>query len=157
MNRGTARSRPVRLPLSLVTMCGRGLPPQLILTVRLFASRNLYRMSIRWRIGLAAVIAAAVVGGFVPHTVLSAADASTTQVAQAVEAPLTGSMSCADATCGKGNTAPAAPSSGIALVAVVAGVVAVAAAAACVRRRRGQPLALPVGSRDPLYHPPQFS
>jgi hypothetical protein len=114
-------------------------------------------MSIRWRIGLAAIIAVAVVGGFVPHAVFSVADASATQVAQAVEAPLAGSVTCADATCGKGNTAPSVPSPGVALVAVVAGVLSLAAAAACIRRRRGQLLALPVGARDPLYHPPQFS
>jgi hypothetical protein len=114
-------------------------------------------MSIRWRIGLAALIAVAVVGGLVPHGALSVADTSAAQVARAVEAPLSGSANCADATCGKGNTAPAVPSPGIALVAVVAGVLGVAAAAACVRRRRRQLLALPVGARDPLFHPPQFS
>jgi hypothetical protein len=114
-------------------------------------------MSMRWRIGLAAVIAAAIVGGFVPHAVLGATDTSAAQVVQAVEAPLSGSVNCADATCGKGNTAPAAPSPGIALMAVVAGVGGVAVAAACIRRRRGQLLALPVGARDPLFHPPQFS
>jgi hypothetical protein len=114
-------------------------------------------MSIRWRIGLAAVIAAAVLGGFVPHTALAVTDASATHVVRAVEAPLSGSVNCVDATCGKGNTAPAAPTPGLALVALVAGVLGVAAAAACVRRRRGQDMALPVGVRDPLFHPPQFS
>jgi hypothetical protein len=114
-------------------------------------------MSIRWRIGLAAVIAAAVVGGFVPHGVLSGTDASATQVVRAVEAPLSGSVNCADATCGKGNTAPAVPSPGLALVAVTSGVLGVAAAGACIRRRRGQHRALPAGARDPLFHPPQFS
>jgi hypothetical protein len=111
----------------------------------------------RWRIGLAAVIAAAVVGGFVPHGVLSVPDASATQVVRAVEAPLSGPVNCDDATCGKGNTALAAPSPGIALVAVAAGVLGLAAAAACFRRRRGQHMALPLGARDPLFHPPQFS
>jgi hypothetical protein len=114
-------------------------------------------MSIRWRIGLAAVIAVAVVGGFVPHGVLSVTDTSATQVVRVAEAPLSGSVNCADATCGKGNAAPAAPSPGIAVVAVVAGALGVAAAAACVRRRRGQHVALPAGARDPLFHPPQFS
>ena len=81
-------------------------------------------MSIRWRIGLAAIIAVAIVGGFVPHGVLSVADTSAPRW-RGVEAPLSGSVNCADATCGKGNTAPAAPSPGIALVAVVAGVLGV--------------------------------
>jgi hypothetical protein len=114
-------------------------------------------MSVRWRIGLVAIIAAAVVGGFLPHGALAAVDSSATQVVRAVEAPLSGSVNCADATCGKGNTAPAAPSPGTALVAVVASILGVAAAAAALRRRRGQALALPVGARDPLFHPPQFS
>jgi hypothetical protein len=114
-------------------------------------------MSIRWRIGLVAIIAAAIVGGIMPHGVLSVTDTSATQVVRALEAPLSGSVNCADATCGKGNTAPAVPSPGLALVAVVAGVLGVAAAAACIRRRRGRLLALPVGARDPLFHPPQFS
>jgi hypothetical protein len=123
----------------------------------LTGTRNLGSMSVRWRIGLVAIIAAAVVGGFLPHGALSAVDSSATQVVRAVETPLSGPVNCADATCGKGNTAPAAPSPGIALVAVVAGILGVAAAAATLRRRRGQPLALPVGARDPLFHPPQFS
>ena len=114
-------------------------------------------MSMRWRIGLAAVIAAVVVGGFVPHAALSGTDRAATQVVQAVEAPLSGSVNCADATCGKGNTAPTAPSPGIALVAVATGALGLAAAAACIRRRRGQHMALPTGARDPLFHPPQFS
>jgi hypothetical protein len=124
---------------------------------RLSGTRNLGGMSMRWRIGLVAIIAAAVVGGFLPHGALSVVDTSATQVVRAFEAPLSGSANCADATCGKGNTAPAAPSPGIALVGVVAGFMGVAAAAAILRRRRGQLLALPVGARDPLFHPPQFS
>jgi hypothetical protein len=123
----------------------------------LSGTRNLRGMSMRWRIGLAAIIAAAVVGGFLPHGTLSTADTSATQVVRAVEAPLSGSTTCADATCGKGNTAPAAPSASIVLAVVVAGMVGVAATAAMLRRRRGPLLALPVGVRDPLFHPPQFS
>jgi hypothetical protein len=114
-------------------------------------------MSMRWRFGLVAVIAAAVVGGFVPHSVLSVTDTSAAQVVRAAEAPLSGPVNCADATCGKGSPAPAAPSPGIVLMAVVAGAAGVAAAAAFIRRRRVEGLALPAGIRDPLFHPPQFS
>ena len=105
-----------------------GVPSRGVLMVGLFGTRNVSGMSIRWRIGLVAVIAAAVVGGFLPHGVLSVTDTSATQVVRALEAPLSGSVNCADATCGKGNTAPAAPSPGLALVAVVAGVLGVVAA-----------------------------
>jgi len=114
-------------------------------------------MSVRWRIGLVAVIAAAVVGGFLPHGVLSAAEASVAQAALTAEAPLSSPINCLDATCGKGSPAPAAPSPGVALVAVVTGMLAAAAAAACVRRRRRRVRALPPGARDPLFHPPQVS
>jgi hypothetical protein len=120
-------------------------------------------MSLRWRIGLAAIIAAAVVGGFVPHAAQSVADEATgtvtqlTQVSRMVEDPAAGPIACLDATCGKGSPAPAAPSPGIALAAVVTGLVAAAAAAACIRRRRGQVTVLPAGTRDRLFHPPQFS
>jgi hypothetical protein len=114
-------------------------------------------MSLRWRIGLVAVIAAAVVGGFLPHGVPSAADASVVQAARIAEAPLSSPISCLDATCGKGSPAPSAPSPGVALVAVVTGLLGAAAAAARVRRRRGRVLDLPRGARDPLFHPPQFS
>jgi hypothetical protein len=114
-------------------------------------------MSTRWRIGLAALVAAVVVGGFVPHAVASAAETPVTQVVQLAETPISGPVSCLDATCGKGSPAPAAPAPGIALVAVVGGLVTLAAAAALIRRRRAQVVALPAGRLDPLFHPPQFS
>jgi hypothetical protein len=114
-------------------------------------------MSTRWRIGLAALIALVVVCGFVPHAMASAAETPVTQVVQLAETPISGPVSCLDATCGKGSPAPAAPAPGIALAAIVGGLLTVAAAAALIRRRRGQVVALPAGRRDPLFHPPQFS
>jgi hypothetical protein len=114
-------------------------------------------MSTRWRIGLAAIVAAVVVGGFVPHAVVSGAETPVAQVVQLAETPISGPVACLDATCGKGSPAPAAPTPGIALVAVVGGLVTIAAAAALIRRRRGRVDALPAGRRDPLFHPPQFS
>ena len=114
-------------------------------------------MSTRWRICLAAIVAAVVIGGFVPHAVLSGADTPFTQAMQIVEVPVSVPVSCVDATCGKGSPAPAAPAPGVALAAVVGGMVTAAAAVALVRRRRGRLLALPMGTRDTLFHPPQFS
>jgi hypothetical protein len=113
-------------------------------------------MSLRWRVGLVAIIAAAVVGGFMPHGA-SSAESSATQVMRVVEAPLSAPLNCADATCGKGSPAPAAPSLGVVLAVALAGLAAAAAALTTVRRRRAQHVALPAGARDPLFHPPQFS
>lgn len=114
-------------------------------------------MSLRWRLGLVAVIAAAVVGGVVPHSVVSATESSATAVVRMAESPLSVPGQSADATCGKGTPAPAAPSPGLVLAAVVAGAALAAAAVSSIRRRRGQAAVLPAGSPDPLFHPPQFS
>jgi hypothetical protein len=111
----------------------------------------------RWRFGLVAIIAAAVVGGFMPHGALSVVGDPARQMVRVAEAPLSAPQNCGDATCGKGSPAPAAPSPGIALAVVVAGIAAAAAAVASIRRRQGRTLALPAGARDPLFHPPQFS
>ncbi len=114
-------------------------------------------MSLRWRVGLVAVIAAAIVGGNMAHGALSAAGDATTQVMRVAEVPLSAPLSCGDATCGKGSPAPAAPSPGIALAVVVAGLAVAAAAVASIRRRRGQAVVLPDGASDRLFHPPKFS
>jgi hypothetical protein len=128
-----------------------------ILRARLYGTRNLPGMSLRMRLGLVAVVAAAVVGGFVPHTVLSATASSAAEVAQVAEVPFSGPVTCLDATCGKGSPAPAAPSPGAVLLAVVAGALAAAAAVTGVHRRRRRVVPLPAGVPDPLYHPPRFS
>jgi hypothetical protein len=114
-------------------------------------------MSTRWRISLAAIVAAVVIGGFVPHAVLSGADTPLVQAVQIAEVPVSVPVSCVDATCGKGSPAPAAPTPGVALAAIIGGIVTAAASVGLVRRRRGRSVALPAGTRDPLFHPPQFS
>ena len=75
----------------------------------LSGTRNLHGMSTRWRIGLAAIVAAVVVGGFVPHAVLSGADTSVTQVVQIAEAPVSVPVGCVDATCGRAARHPPRP------------------------------------------------
>jgi hypothetical protein len=106
---------------------------------------------------MAAIVAAVVIGGFVPHAALSGADTPFTQVVQIVEAPVSVPVSCFDATCGKGSPAPAAPTPGVTLAALVGGTVTAAATVALVRRRRARLAALPVGTRNSLFHPPQSS
>ena len=120
-------------------------------------TRSVFIMRLKWRFGLVAIIAAAVVGGFMPHGAPSAAENSAIQVMRLVEAPLSAPLNCADATCGKGSPAPAAPSLGVAPAVALAGLVVAAAVVTGVRRRRGQQVALPAGVHDPLFHPPRFS
>ena len=114
-------------------------------------------MARTWRFFLVAIIAAAVIGGFVPHVSLSGAESTATQIVQAGESPLSVPISCFDATCGKGSPPAPAPSPGVALATVIGGLAVFAVARSMIRRRRPQPAALPAGSRDPLFHPPQFS
>jgi hypothetical protein len=102
-------------------------------------------------------MAAAVVGGFVPHATLSAAETTGAQMAQLVEAPLATPSGCTDVTCGKGSPAPAASSPAVAMAVVLGGLAVAALAASAVRRRRPPVAPLPAGIRDPLFHPPQFS
>jgi hypothetical protein len=110
-------------------------------------------MGIRWRLTLVAILAAAVLGGLVPHGVVAGTETAATQMVQTLEGPI----NCADATCGKAAPTPTAPSPGVALAAVLGALAVVAAATAGLRRRARGPAALPAGTRDPLFHPPQFS
>ena len=118
---------------------------------------SVFVMRMKWRIGLVAIAAAAVVGGFMPHGVLSGAQSTATEVVQLAPTPTAMPLNCMDATCGKGTPAPAAPAPAIALAAVLTGVGVALAAASVIRRRRALAVALPAGTRDPLFHPPRFS
>ena len=66
-------------------------------------------MRLRWRFGLVAIVAAAVVGGFMPHGVLSGAETTATEMVQIAQSPASMPLNCMDVTCGKGSPAPAAP------------------------------------------------
>lgn len=114
-------------------------------------------MRVRWRIGLLVLAAAAVVGAFVPHAALSAAESTSTEMVQLAEAPFAPASSCTDVSCNKGSPAPAAPSPGVTLAVLIGGLAVAVVAAALVRRRQHQVAPLPAGARDPLFHPPQFS
>lgn len=114
-------------------------------------------MGMKWRIGLVVVVAAAVLGGLVPHAVSSGADSSTAAMVQAVESPLATAAACTDATCNKGTSTPAAPTPVLVLAGVMGTLVMGALAAAMVRRFGRRTQALPAGTHDPLFHPPKFS
>ena len=51
-------------------------------------------MGIRWRLGLVAILAAAVLGGLVPQGVVAGAETAATQMVQTLERPLTGPRLC---------------------------------------------------------------
>ena len=114
-------------------------------------------MRVKWRLGLVAILAAVVIGGFVPHGALSGSERAATEMAQIAESPVSLPLSCTDATCGKGSPAPTAPVPAAALAAVLSGIALAATAGALIRRRHSLVAVLPAGSRDPLFHPPQFS
>ena len=123
----------------------------------LSATPNLHAMRVHWRFGLVAIIAAAVLGGFMPRGVLSGSQINATEMVQIAEVPLATPLHCLDTTCGKESPAPAAPTPTVALAAVLAAFAVVAALGAAFRRHRTQAASLPAGARDPLFHPPQFS
>jgi hypothetical protein len=114
-------------------------------------------MSVRWRVALVAIIASAIVAGFMPNGVLSAAQTTATEMVQVAEAPLAAAPNCDDVTCGKGSPAPPAPAPLAALAGVLGGLAIAAIAAARLRRHRAQVVPLPAGSPNPLLRPPQFS
>jgi hypothetical protein len=111
----------------------------------------------RLNLALAAVVAVAVLGGLVPHSVMSGMATMTRPAVAILEEPLSVPVSCADAVCGKGSPVPSAPSPAVALVAVVGAAVVTALAAIAFRHRRSHPAPLPAGVRDALFRPPRFS
>ncbi len=111
----------------------------------------------RWRLGLVAILAAVVLGGLVPHGIVTRTETAATQMVQAVDTPLTGPVTCSDATCGKAAPTPTAPSPGVALAAVLGALAVAAAATSGLRRRARGHVALPAGTRQTLFRPPRFS
>jgi hypothetical protein len=114
-------------------------------------------MPVRLRVSLVAIIAAAIVGGFMPHAALATAQGTVTEMVQVAEAPLAALPNCVDVTCGKGSPAPPTPAPMVALAGLLSGLAVVAIVAGRLRRRRHQVVALPAGSPNPLLRPPQFS
>ncbi len=111
----------------------------------------------RRHIGPVAIVAAAVLGGLMPHALVRGIESSPARVLEAGQTLASEPIHCVDATCGKGSPTPTSPSPSGAMVVMLAGAVAVGAALSAFRHRRERLVALPAGSPDPLDHPPQFS
>jgi hypothetical protein len=111
----------------------------------------------KWRFGFVAIIAAAVIGGLMPHGVHSAGENAATEMVQIAEAPVTVPPSCLDVSCGKGTPAAPAPVLVLAFATVLTAMAVVAVVAGTIRRQRARDGALPAGSTVPLFRPPKFS
>jgi hypothetical protein len=113
-------------------------------------------MSRRWRWSLVVIVAAAVLGSFLPGALLGAQTPARSVPALAADPPLAPN-GCFIASCGKGSPAPATPTLTLAaVVALSAGAIALAARAGRIRRPRLSSR-LPRGTALTLFHPPQFS
>lgn len=114
-------------------------------------------MPARWRFVLVAIVAAAIVGGFMPHGTLSAAESAASEMVQVAGTPLASLPNCADVTCGKGSPAPPAPAPMVALAGLLGGLGLAALAVTRWRRLLAQVAPLAAGTRDRLFRPPQYS
>jgi ABC-type Fe3+ transport system permease subunit len=114
-------------------------------------------MKLRWRWSLVVVLAAMVLGGFIPQALLawSHTPASMTVISSA--GPPTFPSGCAGASCDKGSPAAPTPSLIIAALAATVGVIVSLVAGRGYRRARSGAHALPRGSFAVLFRPPQFS
>lgn len=114
-------------------------------------------MSRRWRWVLAVIVAAAVLGSFMPSALLSGTSGPTTASLTA-EAPPMAPDGCFVASCNKGAPSAPAPSMTLMVVSILAAGAAVAAVAGWRQRRTHRAASLlPRGIGLSLFHPPQFS
>jgi ABC-type Fe3+ transport system permease subunit len=115
-------------------------------------------MPLKWRWCLVVVLAATVLGGFMPRALLTDSRAPVTNAAFLVEELPMAPSGCADATCGKGAPAPATPTILLAAAAAVtAAAMGLALAGRTNRRLRARAATLPSGNALRRFHPPQFS
>jgi hypothetical protein len=114
-------------------------------------------MSRRWRWSFVVLIAATVLGGFMPRALLADATAPVSRAFTVMEEAPMAPSGCLDATCGKGAPAPATPSLTVVAVAAATAVAAALIALSWHRRRRSLVYALLPGSPSTLLRPPQFS
>jgi hypothetical protein len=114
-------------------------------------------MSLRWRWSLVVVLAAIVLGGFMPQALLSKPFLPVSPAAMALQGSPTPATGCIGTSCNKGSPAAPTPTLSIAALAAVTGAVVQAIAGRGSRRIRSVVRSLPRGNLLPLFRPPQFS
>jgi hypothetical protein len=114
-------------------------------------------MKLRWRWSLVVVLAAMVLGGFIPQALLAGSHTPASMTVISTAGPPTFPSGCAGASCDKGAPAAPTPSLIIAALAATVGVVVSIAARSGYRRFRSRAHALPRGTFAVLFRPPQFS
>jgi hypothetical protein len=114
-------------------------------------------MSLRWRWSLVVVLAAVVLGGFMPQSLLSDAHAAPGQATIARAGPPTFPSGCTGTSCSKSAPVAPVPVLTIAGLAGLAAVILKAPGAGFSRRMRTFASRLPSGAVTSLFHPPQFS
>ncbi len=114
-------------------------------------------MLLRWRWSLVVVLAAIVLGGFMPQAFLTGARAVTSPIALTPAGPPTFPSGCTGTSCSK--SAPVAPTP-VLTIAGLAGLVAIVlkhSGGRFSRRIRNFAFRLPSGTVTPLFHPPQVA
>jgi hypothetical protein len=114
-------------------------------------------MSLRWRWSFVVVLAAIVLGGFMPQALLSKPFLPVSPAAMALQGAPTPASGCIGVSCNKGSPAAPTPALTIAALAAVTGVVVQAVAGRGSRRLRSFVRSLPRGTALSLFRPPQFS
>lgn len=114
-------------------------------------------MSLRWRWSLVVVLAAMVLGSFIPQAFLHGALTPASMTTVAPQGPPTFPSGCAGTNCGKSAPTPATPALTIAALTAAAALAVRVAAGYRSRRIRPQSHVLPRGSLATPFHPPKFS
>ena len=114
-------------------------------------------MSLRWRLSLVVVLAAIVLGGFMPQALLSKPFLPVSPAAMAIAGEPTPPSGCTGVSCNKGSPAAPTPTLTIAALAALTGVLVSPSAARIWRRLRSLVRSLPRGTVPFLFRPPQFS
>ncbi len=114
-------------------------------------------MSLRARLSMVVVLAAIVLGGFMPQALLTGTYAAPGQMAVARAGPPTFPSGCAGTSCNKSAPVVPTPVLTIAALAGMVGVLLRASGGGLSRRIRTLARRLPRGVAASLFHPPQFS